>query len=108
MVGAAAAVASTEASATSAPSVDMHKVDIKCSMHVEKVPGGEIKESCILGRVIVNKDVIHPKMHHRIENLHIILLDCPLEYKKSKSQTNIEIMREGNWSCVLEIEEEQI
>ncbi|KAJ2390505.1 T-complex protein 1 subunit gamma [Coemansia sp. RSA 2611] len=86
----------------------MHKVDIKCSVCVEKVPGGKIEESRILGRVMVNKDVIHPKMHCRIENPCIILLDCLLEYKKGESQTNIEITHEDDWSRMLEIEEEQI
>ncbi|KAJ1889059.1 T-complex protein 1 subunit gamma, partial [Kickxella alabastrina] len=53
-------------------------------------------------------DVVHPKMRRHIENPRIILLDCPLEYKKGESQTNIEISRESDWSRVLEIEEEQI
>ncbi|KAJ2348645.1 T-complex protein 1 subunit gamma [Coemansia sp. RSA 2671] len=107
-VPAAAAVASAEASATSAPDVDVREVDIKRFVRVEKVPGGEIEESRVLDGVMVNKDVVHPKMRRRIENPRIILLDCPLEYKKGESQTNIEITREGDWSRVLEIEEEQI
>jgi T-complex protein 1 subunit gamma len=35
-------------------------------------------------------------------------LDCPLEYKKGESQTNIEISKEEDWNRVLQIEEEQI
>jgi T-complex protein 1 subunit gamma len=38
----------------------------------------------------------------------IILLDCPLEYKKGESQTNIEITKETDWNKILEIEEEQV
>lgn len=41
-------------------------------------------------------------------NPRIILLDCPLEYKKGESQTNIEISKETDWNKILEIEEEQI
>lgn len=33
-------------------------------------------------------------MRRYIENPRIILLDCPLEYKKGESQTNIEILGE--------------
>ena len=33
-------------------------------------------------------------MRRRIENPRILLLDCPLEYKKGESQTNVEIMNE--------------
>ncbi|KAK4053564.1 T-complex protein 1 subunit gamma [Microbotryomycetes sp. JL201] len=83
-------------------------VDIKRYAKVEKVPGGEIEDSRVLSGVMVNKDVTHPKMRRRIENPRIILLDCPLEYKKGESQTNIEISNEADWNRILEIEEEQI
>lgn len=43
---------------------------------------------------MLNKDVTHAKMRRYIENPRIILLDCPLEYKKGESQTNVEIMGE--------------
>ncbi|KAJ1806515.1 T-complex protein 1 subunit gamma [Coemansia sp. RSA 2523] len=87
---------------------DVHEVDIKRFARVEKVPGGEIEESRVLDGVMINKDVVHPKMRRRIENPRIVLLDCPLEYKKGESQTNIEITREEDWARILEIEEEQI
>jgi T-complex protein 1 subunit gamma len=61
-----------------------------------------------LDGVILAKDVTHPKMRRRIENPRVILLDCPLEYKKGESQTNIEITKEADWNRILEIEEEQI
>nr|AQT40873.1 T-complex protein 1 subunit gamma [Glaciozyma antarctica] len=83
-------------------------VDIKRYAKVEKVPGGEIEDSVVLDGVMVNKDVTHPKMRRRIENPRIVLLDCPLEYKKGESQTNIEISNEADWNRILEIEEEQI
>ena len=69
-------------------------IDLKRYARVEKVPGGEIEDSYVLDGVMLNKDVTHPKMRRRIENPRIILLDCPLEYKKGESQTNIEITRE--------------
>jgi T-complex protein 1 subunit gamma len=75
---------------------------------VEKVPGGEIEECRVLSGVMLNKDVTHPKMRRRIEKPRIILLDCPLEYKKGESQTNIEIQKEEDWNRILQIEEEQI
>jgi T-complex protein 1 subunit gamma len=84
------------------------EVDIKRYARVEKVPGGEIEDSRVLDGIMVNKDVTHPKMRRRIENPRIILLDCPLEYKKGESQTAIEISKEADWNRVLEIEEEQI
>ncbi|SLM33661.1 t-complex protein 1 subunit gamma [Lasallia pustulata] len=84
------------------------EVDIKRYARVEKIPGGEIEESKVLDGVILNKDITHPKMRRQIENPRIILLDCPLEYKKGESQTNIEISKEEDWNRILQIEEEQV
>jgi T-complex protein 1 subunit gamma len=84
------------------------EIDIKRYARVEKVPGGEIEESEVLDGIMLNKDVTHPKMRRFIENPRIILLDCPLEYKKGESQTNIEISNEEDWNRILQIEEEQI
>ncbi len=47
-------------------------------------------------------------MRRRIENPKILLLDCNLEYKKGESQTNIEIMKEEDFSKILEMEETYI
>ncbi|KAA6410222.1 MAG: t-complex gamma subunit (Cct3) [Lasallia pustulata] len=84
------------------------EVDIKRYARVEKIPGGEIEDSEVLDCVMLNKDITHPKMRRRIENPRIILLDCPLEYKKGESQTNIEISKEEDWNRILRIEEEQV
>lgn len=84
------------------------EVDIKRYARIEKIPGGEIEDSQVLDGVMLNKDITHPKMRRRIENPKVMLLDCPLEYKKGESQTNIEISKEEDWNRVLQIEEEQI
>ncbi|KAF8801753.1 T-complex protein 1 [Phlegmacium glaucopus] len=86
----------------------MKTVDIKRYARVEKVPGGEIEQSRVLRGVMVNKDITHPNMRRRIQNPRIILLDCPLEYKKGESQTNMEFSKEADWSRAQEIEEQQI
>lgn len=102
-------VAMVDSTAGSSASSDPSKtVDIKRYARVEKVPGGTIEDCRVLDGVMLNKDVTHPKMRRRIENPRIILLDCPLEYKKGESQTNIEITREEDWNKILEIEEQQI
>jgi T-complex protein 1 subunit gamma len=88
--------------------LNIKTVDLKRYARVEKVPGGEIEDCRVLQGVMINKDVTHPKMRRKIQNPRIILLDCPLEYKKGESQTNIEISKEEDWNRVLQIEEEQI
>lgn len=84
------------------------EVDIKRYARVEKIPGGEIEDSEVIDGVMINKDITHPKMRRRIENPRIVLLDCPLEYKKGESQTNVEISKEDDWNRILQIEEEQV
>lgn len=86
-----------------------HKtVDIKRYARVEKIPGGSIEESRVLDGILLNKDIIHPNMRRRIQNPRILLLDCPLEYKKGESQTNMEFSKESDWARAQEIEEEQV
>ena len=57
-----------------------------------------MEDSEVLKGVMINKDVVHPKMRRRIENPRIILLDCNMEYKKGESQTNIEIQKEEDFT----------
>lgn len=46
--------------------------------------------------VMFNKDVVAPgRMRRKIVNPRILLLDCPLEYKKGENQTNVEITKVG-------------
>jgi T-complex protein 1 subunit gamma len=84
------------------------EVDIKRYVRVEKIPGGELTQSRVIDGVMLNKDVTHPKMRRRIENPRILLLDCPLEYKKGESTTNVEITKEEDWNTLLRMEEEYI
>ena len=55
-----------------------------------------------------NKETTHSKMRRRIENPRILLLDCPLEYKKGESQTNVEITNTDDWNTMLRMEEEYV
>ncbi|KAJ1403965.1 TCP-1-like chaperonin intermediate domain superfamily [Sesbania bispinosa] len=87
----------------------LRDVDIKNYIKVEKVPGGQLEDSRVLKGVMINKDVIAPgKMRRKIVNPRIILLDCPLEYKKGENQTNAELLKEEDWSLLLKMEEEYI
>lgn len=84
------------------------EIDIKRYAKVEKIPGGSIEDSEVLRGVMLNKDVTHPKMKRYIKNPRIVLLDCSLEYKKGESQTNVEIMKETDFTRILQLEEEYV
>eukprot|EP01032_Pedospumella_encystans_P012907 gene12907-14897_t len=96
---------------------DYTEVDVKRYVRIEKIPGGELSECQVLDGVMFNKDVTHAKMRRRIENPRILLLDCPLEYKKGESTTNykkgesttnVEIMNEEDFNSLLRQEEEYV
>jgi T-complex protein 1 subunit gamma len=84
------------------------EIDTKKFARVEKLPGGDLEDSCVLTGVMVEKDVTHSKMRRRIERPRIVLLDGPLEYKKAESQTNLEITKEEDFEAILRAEEEFI
>ncbi|VDN53303.1 unnamed protein product [Dracunculus medinensis] len=84
------------------------EIDIKRYCRIEKIPGGRVEDSCVLRGVILNKDVTHAKMKRKIEKPRVVLLDCNLEYKKGESQMSLELMREEDFSKVLEQEEQVI
>jgi len=84
---------------------DYHEIDLKRYCRIEKIPGGSIEDSMVVKGVVLNKDIVHPKMKRRIEKPRIILLDCSLEYKKGESQTSMELRVEEDFSKALEQEE---
>jgi len=47
-------------------------------------------------------------MRRRIENPRIILLDCPLEYKKGESQTTFDITNDTDFTALLKQEEDYV
>lgn len=83
-------------------------IDIKRYAKVEKIPGGSITDSEVLDGVMFNKDHIHSKMRRLIENPRILLLDCPLEYKKPETAINVEVTKEMDWEALLMEEENYV
>mmetsp|Transcript_58354 Transcript_58354/g.153573 ORF Transcript_58354/g.153573 Transcript_58354/m.153573 type:complete len:593 (+) Transcript_58354:44-1822(+) len=84
------------------------EIDVKKYAKVEKIAGGELEHSRVLKGIMINKDIIHPKMRRKIREPRVILLDCSLEYKKAESQTSVEISKEGDWEALLKAEEDWI
>lgn len=87
---------------------DNIEIDTKRYAKVEKIPGGTLEDCCVLDGVMFNKDVTHPNMRRKIENPRVILLDCPLEYKKGESMTNMEFTQEDDFKKALAMEEVEV
>jgi T-complex protein 1 subunit gamma len=83
-------------------------IDVKRYAKVEKLSGGELTDCEVLDGVMFNKDITHPRMRREIKMPRVCLLDCPLEYKKGESQTNVEITKEADWEKLLMQEEEEV
>jgi T-complex protein 1 subunit gamma len=47
-------------------------------------------------------------MRREIKNPRVVLLDCPLEYKKGESMTNMEFTKEDDFKKALEMEETEV
>merc|ERR1711865_605567 len=84
------------------------EIDTKRYAKVEKISGGDLSQCECLDGVMFNKDITHPRMRRLIKNPRVVLLDCPLEYKKGESQTNVEVTKEDDWEKLLMQEEEEI
>jgi T-complex protein 1 subunit gamma len=87
---------------------DHVEIDVKRYAKIEKIPGGLLEECEVLDGVMFNKDVTHPGMRRLIKNPRVVLLDCPLEYKKGESMTNMEFTKEDDFKKALRMEEEEI
>jgi len=67
-----------------------------------------LEECVVLDGVMLNKDIVHPKMRREIKNPRVLLLDCNLEYKKGESQTNMEMTKDTDMTDALQQEINEI
>ena len=87
---------------------DSIEIDTKRYAKVEKIPGGMMEDCEVLEGVMFNKDVTHPGMRREIRNPRVVLLDCPLEYKKGESMTNMEFTQDDDFKKALAMEEIEV
>ena len=87
---------------------DNVEIDTKRYAKVEKIPGGLLEDCKVLDGVMFNKDVCHPGMRREIRNPRVVLLDCPLEYKKGESMTNMEFTKDDDFKKALAMEEIEV
>ena len=87
---------------------DNVEIDIKRYAKVEKIPGGLLEDCTVLDGVMFNKDVTHANMRRKIENPRVVLLDCPLEYKKGESMTAMEFTQADDFKKAIAMEEIEV
>jgi T-complex protein 1 subunit gamma len=85
---------------------DKREVEIKKYAKIEKIPGGAMSDCRVIDGVMFTKDVVSPdRMRRKIVKPRILLLDCPLEYKKGENQTAVELVDEADFAELLQQEE---
>mmetsp|Transcript_44749 Transcript_44749/g.91329 ORF Transcript_44749/g.91329 Transcript_44749/m.91329 type:complete len:465 (-) Transcript_44749:1015-2409(-) len=87
---------------------DQKLLEVRYSLKIEKIAGGLIDNSKVLSGLMIEKDVSHPKMRRNINNPTILLLDCPIEFKKGESIASFEITNKSQWEDILKMEEDYI
>lgn len=83
------------------------KIDIKNNIKIEKIIGS-FEESEVLEGIIIEKDLVHSQMRRTIENPKILVLDCPLEYRRGESVMNLEFSTSDAFTRALQIEEDHV
>ncbi|XP_037294828.1 putative 1-phosphatidylinositol 3-phosphate 5-kinase isoform X3 [Manduca sexta] len=64
------------------PDVHSNDMDVRNYVQVKKVPGGTMRDSCVIQGVVMTKNVAHRGMPQQISNPTILLLDCSVAYQR--------------------------
>ena len=75
---------------------------------VEKKVGGTIEDSEIIEGVVIDKERVHPGMPKKIEGAKILLLNAPVEFKKTEVDAEISITSPDQLQMFLDEEEKMI
>lgn len=82
-------------------------VDID-NIKIEKKVGGSTEDTEIIEGMLVDKERVHPAMPKKIENAKILLLNAPVEFKKTEVDAEINITSPDQLQAFLDEEERMI
>jgi thermosome len=74
------------------------------NIKVQKKAGGSIHDSKLVDGIIIDKEVAHPEMPKRLENVKVLLLNAPLEIEKTEFEAKISIEKPEQMQMFLEEE----
>jgi thermosome len=75
---------------------------------VEKKVGGSIEDSEIIEGVVIDKERVHPGMPKTVKDAKILLLNAPVEFKKTEVDAEISITSPDQLQMFLDEEERMI
>lgn len=71
---------------------DLERKDVNLDLiKVEGKVGGKLEDTELVYGIIVDKDMSHPQMPKRIEDVNIAILTCPFEPPKPKTKHKVDI-----------------
>ncbi|KAG6465534.1 hypothetical protein O3G_MSEX015212 [Manduca sexta] len=81
------------------PDVHSNDMDVRNYVQVKKVPGGTMRDSCVIQGVVMTKNVAHRGMPQQISNPTILLLDCSVAYQRVEGKlTSLEpVLLQVSW-----------
>ncbi len=80
----------------------------KDNIKVEKKVGGSIHDSEIIEGVLIDKERVHPAMPKKVADAKILLLNAPVEFKKTEVDAEINITSPDQLQAFLDEEERMI
>ncbi|NMB78818.1 MAG: thermosome subunit [Methanomicrobiales archaeon] len=77
-------------------------------INVEKKVGGSVDDSILVKGMAIDKERAHPEMPKSVKNAKILLLNAPLEFKKTEVNATIKISTVGQAQAFLESEQHMV
>jgi len=87
---------------------DGFKVNVLENIKIEKRAGGSIDDSELVDGLVIDKERSHPNMPEKVENAKILLLSCPVEFRKTEMDSEIKITSPGQMQLFLDQEEKMM
>ncbi|WP_048063371.1 thermosome subunit alpha [Methanococcoides burtonii] len=84
------------------------KVNVLENIKIEKRAGGSIDDSELIDGLVIDKERSHPNMPEKVENAKILLLSCPVEFRKTEVDSEIKITSPGQMQLFLDQEEKMM
>jgi thermosome len=72
---------------------------------LEKIVGGSVRDSGLIGGIVLNKGRVNKEMPLRIENARILLIDFPLEIRSPETEAKISISSPQQLDAFIQSEE---
>ncbi|WP_375141068.1 thermosome subunit alpha [Methanococcoides orientis] len=78
------------------------------NIKVEKRAGGSITDSDLVEGLVIDKERSHPNMPEMVENAKILLVTCPIEFRKTEMDAEIKITSPDQMQMFLDQEEKMM